>query len=219
MQKAIHEQVPTQGKRPKTRTRILQAARKLFNERGEANVTLANIGEHLGISEGNVWYHFHTKQDIVYALFLELQERTRENRQRDLSGLENAQIEQLQKLVADGFYLMWEYRFLFRDHISWASTQREMHEQINALTIQGCSFIESLLTQMSQHGLLQIQQHQISSLAINIWIVCRYWIDYCQTRDDLQKGMEQNIQEGIQQVRALVIPYLTVKGRRDFDIN
>ena len=75
------------GQRRKTRERILEMARELFNEQGEANVTLAQIGERLGISEGNVWYHFHTKQDVIFALFTELQTHIKANQQRNLDDL------------------------------------------------------------------------------------------------------------------------------------
>lgn len=196
------------GQRRKTHDRILQTARELFNEQGVANVTLADIGEHLGISEGNVWYHFHTKQDLIYALFTELQVRVRTNQQRDLGDLR-----QIRDLQARGFHLMWEYRFLFRDHINWAVAQREVHEQMVALTVQGHAFIEQVLERLCQFELLYIQKSEMFELATNIWVISRYWIDYCQTRSEQRQITEQDIQEGIQQVHALLFPYLTPKGR------
>jgi AcrR family transcriptional regulator len=59
----------------KTRDRISRAALALFNERGEAHVSLAQIAGRLGISEGNLWYHFRTKRDLVAELFAELEAR------------------------------------------------------------------------------------------------------------------------------------------------
>ncbi|GLV55529.1 TetR family transcriptional regulator [Dictyobacter sp. S3.2.2.5] len=205
-----------QRKKPRTRDRILQAARELFNKQGEARVTLAHIGEYMGISEGNVWYHFHTKQDVIYALFMELQVQIRANQQLDLGG--GAEIEQLQNLVARAFHLMWEYRFLFRDHINWAAGQPEIYEQIVALTNQGCVFVEHVLEQMRQRNLIELKPQEAPILATNIWIVCRYWIDYCQARSDRQQITEQRVQEGIQQVRALILPYMTPLGHRQFNI-
>ncbi|GCE21508.1 hypothetical protein KDK_53080 [Dictyobacter kobayashii] len=121
-------------RRKKTRDLILEAARTLFNEQGEANVTLAHIGEHLGISEGNVWYHFRTKHDLIVALFAELQANVRANQQQDLNEL--GQANNLRGMLVRGFQLMWEYRFLFRDHINWATAQREVYQQLVELTNQ-----------------------------------------------------------------------------------
>lgn len=196
-----------EGQRIKTRDRILQAARELFNEQGEANVTLADIGERLGISEGNVWYHFHTKHDVIFALFKDLQAQITENQQHDLSDLS-----QIQVLQRRGFHLMWEYRFLFRDHINWAVAQREVHEQLVALTAQGHAFIARVLTRLCQLELLSMPERQLPLLATNIWIVQRYWIDYCQSRNEQGQITEQDVQEGIQQIRALLLPYLTPGG-------
>ena len=197
-----------EGRRRKTRDRILEAARELFNEQGEANVTLAAIGEHLGISEGNVWYHFHTKHDVIFELFKELQVRITANQQHDLSDLS-----QIQDLQGQGFRLIWEYRFLFRDHINWAVAQREVHEQLVALTTQGHAFIERVLARLCQLELLRVPERELPMLATNIWIVQRYWLDYCQSRNEQGQITERDIQKGLQQVRALILPYLAPEGR------
>ena len=198
-------------RKQKTRDRILQAARELFNEQGEANVTLAHIGERLGISEGNVWYHFHTKQDVIFALFIELQEQIKENQQRELGNLH--QINHLKELLSRGFHLMWEYRFLFRDQINWATAQREVHEQLGELVSRGHAFIKRVLEHLCQLELLHMSESEIPVLATNMWIICRYWVDYCQTRSEQRQITEQDIQEGIVQIRALVLPYCTPLGR------
>ena len=54
----------------KTRDRILAAALELFNQQGERKVTTNHIAAHLGMSPGNLYYHFKNKQEIIYELFL-----------------------------------------------------------------------------------------------------------------------------------------------------
>lgn len=209
MQASAGSRARRQGgeRRKKTRDLILGTARTLFNEQGEANVTLAHIGERLGISEGNVWYHFHTKHDLIVALFAELQACVQANQQMDLDKL--GPTSNLRGLLVRGFQLMWEYRFLFRDHINWATAQHEVYEQLVTLTSQGHNFIERVLERMRQLELLQIQPQQIPILATNIWIINRYWIDYCQSRHIHHQITEQEIQAGVEQVRSLIRPYFT----------
>ena len=57
----------------KTAERILLVALTLFNERGERNVTAADIALELDMSPGNLYYHFKGKESIVIALYSQKQ--------------------------------------------------------------------------------------------------------------------------------------------------
>lgn len=51
------------------RTRILNAARELFNELGTAAVSTNHIAERASVSPGNLYYWFRNKAAIISALF------------------------------------------------------------------------------------------------------------------------------------------------------
>ena len=101
-------------KRPRrTRERILETALVLFNGVGEPNVTTADIADEMEISPGNLYYHFHNKDDIIAELFAGFERR--------LDGLltfpegRDAGVEDLWFLLHLLFEAMWDHRFLFRD--------------------------------------------------------------------------------------------------------
>lgn len=54
-----------------TRQAILDAARRLFNQRGYNGVSLQDIASDVGISKGNLTYHFQKKESIIEALMEE----------------------------------------------------------------------------------------------------------------------------------------------------
>jgi len=53
----------------KTKDKIILASLDLFNEKGERNVSTNHIAAHLGMSPGNLYYHFRNKSDIIYEIF------------------------------------------------------------------------------------------------------------------------------------------------------
>jgi TetR/AcrR family transcriptional repressor of nem operon len=59
-----------------TREHILQAADQLFYERGFENTSFANIADAVGISRGNFYHHFKSKDEILEAVIALRTERT-----------------------------------------------------------------------------------------------------------------------------------------------
>ena len=58
-----------------TKQKILISSIKLINEHGMANIRLQQIADHLGISVGNLAYHFKNKEAIVEAIHGMLSEK------------------------------------------------------------------------------------------------------------------------------------------------
>ena len=97
----------------KTKERILQLSLQLFNERSERSVTTNHIAAELGMSPGNLYYHFRNKSEIIKELMEQYQHETLEmlalpdDRQLDA----NDKIRYFQVLSSQ----LWAYRFLHRD--------------------------------------------------------------------------------------------------------
>ena len=73
---------------PLTRSQILDAALRLFSERGFARTGVRDIAQAAGITDAAIYYHFSSKRDLFEALFEERGITTA------LSGLEQAEITQ-----------------------------------------------------------------------------------------------------------------------------
>jgi len=99
-----------------TRERILATALRLFNESGTAAVSTNHIADALGISPGNLYYHFRNKEEIIRALFE--QQFARWDAGYTLPDDRMPTLDDLQQLVRTSFVMGWEYRFMYRELIA-----------------------------------------------------------------------------------------------------
>jgi len=60
-----------------TRERIVETADRLFYERGFAHTSFADIAAPIGLSRGNFYYHFKTKDEILEAVIAHRLSKTR----------------------------------------------------------------------------------------------------------------------------------------------
>jgi AcrR family transcriptional regulator len=201
----------------KTRDRILKTTLALFNERGEAHVSLAQIAGRLGISEGNLWYHFRTKRELVEALFVELEERIDRNLSRPPAAAGN-QLADYGDYVRQSFRDIWEYRFLYR-HRCDPEEESALALRIAGLTERAHRHTERILAEMVARRLLRASAEEITALAVNAWIISRYWLDYLQERQGLARISEGDLQAGVKQLFALYRPYLTDEARAQTEVH
>jgi AcrR family transcriptional regulator len=60
-----------------TRRRILDVATELFNERGYSGTSIRDITERLGMTKGALYYHFASKDELLYAMVTPLLDAVR----------------------------------------------------------------------------------------------------------------------------------------------
>src|SRR5262245_14900744 len=99
-----------------TRDRILATALRLFNESGTAAVSTTHIADALGISPGNLYYHFRNKEEIIRALFE--QQFARWEALYPMPADRLPTLDDLQQVVRASFTTGWEYRFMYRELIA-----------------------------------------------------------------------------------------------------
>lgn len=96
-----------------TRKKIVDGARNLFNSEGIANVTMRMIALDLGMSPGNLTYHFKKRHEILEAIYYEMVEEF----EAPLKNLDNLvfSVENLFHSSRVNYVRMLEYRFIWAD--------------------------------------------------------------------------------------------------------
>jgi AcrR family transcriptional regulator len=65
------------AKAEETRNRILDAALRLFRDRGFDQTTMRDVATEAGVATGAAYYYYRSKQDLVMAFYLRTDEQSR----------------------------------------------------------------------------------------------------------------------------------------------
>ncbi len=193
--------------RPSTKQLIQAAALELFNVSGYANTSIARIADAVGITEGNLWYHFRVKEDLVNALVDQLVESLNGHYQaaRSRHSMEEEYVRYFDGVMQD----MLRFRFIMRDYLQVTSIKDSRISQ-HLATFQTNEYerLIDILARMRQQGLMHKPLPILDELATNIWIVVRYWWSYLQDREQVEEVHWEHQQRGFRQHMALLEPHL-----------
>jgi len=196
-----------------TSDRILEAGRRLFNEKGYASTTLTEIALAVGISQGNLTYHFPTKSDLASRLQGQARLRTKTRRANLKPG--TIQDDYVEHLLF-GMEITWDNRFLLRDRALFADLSTA--NQPNAEEVADYQELEGLLKRIKKDGLFRRDLSlDLDVLTRSLWIVSRYWMDYLRDSEGLEQITWSDQERGIQQHFAVLLPCLMASARREFE--
>ena len=162
--------------RVSARDKTLGAALTLFNQHSVHAVSTRHMAEHVGISPGNLYYHFRNKEDIVLALY--------ETLEKDLLRILQLPEERVVKLehvlqyVVRLFEHLWVYRFFYRDVVSHLGTMPEVEARYRALSAKVLASGCAIYTEMTRSGLMDATAGQIPIISANSWIILSHWFSY-----------------------------------------
>ena len=190
----------------KTRDRILECALTLFNQQGEPNVSTLEIANELGISPGNLYYHFHGKEPLILGLF--------ERFQAELAPLLDPPADA--RLDAEDYWLflhliverLAHYRFLFQDLSNLAGRlpklARGIRQWLNLLK----RTLATLLARLKAENQLVSETQALGQLVEQITLTLLFSLDYQRILNQ-----EGEVRLVVYQIMMLVAPHLNQPSR------
>lgn len=157
---------------PNTRERILLTSLALFNELGLAAVSTHRIAAELGISSGNLHYHFKSKQLIVDRLFRRFEDRL--ELLNTSAGTVSA-IDDLWLALHLRFEAIDAYRFVYRDMAFVASEYPALGERMQALNAQNLLAAQSLCESLVAEGVIEASAQDAQMLALQMVFTTTCW--------------------------------------------
>ncbi|ELQ12789.1 transcriptional regulator PhaD [Pseudomonas fluorescens BRIP34879] len=185
----------------KTRDRILECALQLFNHKGEPNVSTMEVANEMGISPGNLYYHFHGKEPLVLGLF--------ERFQTELAPLLDPPADA--HLEPQDYWLflhliverMAYYRFLFQDLSNLAGRLPKLAKGIRHLLTALKRTLASLLARLKADGQLVSDTQALGQLVEQITLTLLFSLDYQRVL-----GRVGEVRVVVYQIMMLVTPHL-----------
>jgi AcrR family transcriptional regulator len=193
----------------RTAERIALVTLELFNRFGEPNVSTTLISAELGISPGNLYYHFPSKDALVNQLFDQYETAM-------LSLLDAApdvrDVEDTWFFLHSLFEQVWNHRFLYRDLNNLLSGNRHLETHFHAVLERKTLAFRQMLESLVAVGLMRMDADNIETLSASLSVMVTYWLSYEYVRNPRQ-AMEPAsaglaLTRGAQHVLALLTPYM-----------
>lgn len=197
-------------KRETTAERILKTGRRLFNAQGYAATTLTEIADEVGISQGNLTYHFPTKRDLAARLVEDLR---REVEKRRAGLTPGPVVDDYVEHLLHAMTLVWRNRFIFRDK-SQLETVVSVSKH-NPDIAADFDELRALLARMDEAGMLRRDLPvDLTVLTRALWVVSRYWMEHVLEFEGRDTAAWDDQKRGLEHHFAVLSPYLTAAARR-----
>lgn len=186
-----------------TREKIIATAIQQFNLKGFELVNLGELAELLGISRGNLAYHFKEKELILDEIALMIQQDIdlAMKSRKDFPAFSNLQID-----IKSYHRLQQKYQFVFTNQtvLAHAEVKKVMHEW-SERTIQ--NNLDAFAFAV-ENGNMDREPYPglYHNLAVNTWMIIYFWLAQKHVRDDSSR------QDAEKMVWSTILPYFSSKG-------
>ena len=199
----------------KTKDKIIATAINLFNLHGTKAISPNHIAKEMGISPGNLYYHFRSKNDIIRSIS--------DNFSNELGSVFKIQLDtisdfssNLTSLFNRFFKIQQSYQFLFLEGVHLTKQDSRLLDNYTNLRSLIKKDYHKLLTDLVKIKIMKRQSlNIIDDLLDAQWIIMWYWINHTildrNTYDDFQ------IKKGIKLSFSIIKPQLTSIGKVAFD--
>lgn len=194
-----------------TKEKILDTALELFNEQGINAITVRHIAQAMGISHGNLQYHFANTDLIIQALYDRLADRFDELLQAAPAQLTD-ELSAFRKGVEASYQLIYTYRFIFLHFV-------EIGRRLPAITKHYKENLKKRKPQfmqlfgiMQQKGIFRkdIPAEVLDLFIHQVFIVSDFWLS--SNEITLQLSGKKALDYYNKIFWNMFYPYLTAKG-------
>lgn len=206
-----------------TKEKILTTALVLFNKKGVEKVTTRQIAIALGMSQGNLCYHFPKKEDIVHALYEQLVHHfdtlyaslsVTQSSSKEKSPSPKEMMAAFLSIINTTNQYFIDYKFLMLNFVQIMRWYPTIKEHYQTLTIQRNQQLLLSFQIYEQVGLMKKEAYegQHNQMLEQFMILNNFWLSHSEVlypNTDAKKSIYFN-----QVVSSYLFPYLTERGQQ-----
>ena len=199
----------------KTKDKIIATAIKLFNLHGTKAISTNHIAKEMGISPGNLYYHFTSKHDIIRSIA--------DNFSNELGSVLKIQLDtisdfssNLTSLFNSFFKIQQSYQFLFLEGVHLTKQDSRLLDNYTNLRSLIKKGYHELLSNLVKIKIMKRQSLKIIDDLLDAqWIIMWYWINHTILDRNIYDDFQ--IKKGIKLSFSIIKPQLTSIGKVAFD--
>lgn len=199
--------------KPKTKDKILAVAIRMFNEAGIHGITSRHIAAEMGISHGNLDYHYHTKEDLLLAIHEKMRKEASEA--YSIRKTNTTSIQHFHDMITELENFQYRYRFFNLDVLEITRSYPRVNDIIQETFVLRKQQTRHLLEEFLQDGYVKFPDEDVMERLLHtIRMIVTFWLSQLEVIA-LYKFKQKG--EMALLVWNTILPYLTVKGREEYE--
>jgi len=197
----------------KLKEKILLKAVELFNDRGISSTSPNQIAEELGISTGNLTYHFKTKATLVKEVYEKMHADSQDFIKLD-GYLTLADFRKIMESFKD---FMKKHSFFFEDLPFILHNYPEVGKLYEETNLMRLKRGRSLFDYYVETGRMIPESGGIDYdfLTHNVWMVGAFWNS--QSKIFTPGVLFEKPMDLVDMTWYMILPYLTAQGKQEYD--
>lgn len=195
----------------KTRDKIINTAIQLFNDQGTKSVSTNHIAAAAGISPGNLYYHFRNKEDIIRAIFEQMDAYGMEQYLLIFNEVKMGTIEAIEQTFVMIQKFNWRYRFFKRELTALIMNDSLLKEKFHQTHHKMLEVVRQSNDAAVVVGTIQpLPEQEMRLFTEEIWLVALFWLNYLEVGGE--EINEETLTRGIDLLRTMLRPRLTAEA-------
>ncbi|WP_018479335.1 TetR/AcrR family transcriptional regulator [Pontibacter roseus] len=187
--------------------KIISQAVEVFNRKGISKTTLRDIAHELAISDGHLRYYFKTKEELVLAIFSEMEREITSFATKAVTNFTDAQA--LVAPLTDIYQVMYRYVFFFIESAPILETFPRVYVAYEQLFQSRRELFLALFEEYKSNGIFEdeVAVHIFPLLFEQVFIISDSWVRYARLPQNRHHTQEKQIKYYVAVTVALFLPY------------